>query len=171
MRPVLLPVVTAFALIAAAVPTVADSTQSLTAQVGGQPFASDHDGITLVPVAGGFTLVALTAGASAWPPPKTRIDRLSIQCRPFAEGQPFTLDSAALAGSSCEVTFTQGHRGMASEPDAQYTLDKAFAGNRFEVSRAAGKTIEGTFTFQLHDAAGTVLSISDGRFVAEDQQY
>lgn len=155
----------------ASFPVVAETTQSLSAQIDGKPFASDDDSITLIPVRDTFTLVALTAGASGWPPPSTPVDRLSIVCKPFTAGVPFVLDSVAFANSFCMVSFARGHRGMGRDPDAQYELDKGFAGNRFEVARASGKVIEGTFAFQLRSADGATLSITDGRFVAEDEQY
>lgn len=171
MRPSLLAGIAALAFAMSSLPVVAETVQSLSARVDGQPFVSDHDSITLIPVSDSFTLVALTAGATSWPPPKTPVDRLSIVCRPFAAGQALVLDNEAFAHSGCSVTFARGHRGMGQAPDAEYQLDKSFAGNRFEVVRASGKVIEGTFTFQLRDAGGATLSISDGRFVAEDQQY
>lgn len=158
-------------LAAAPFASQAETVQSLQATIDGKAFVSDDDSITLIPVSGSFTLVALTAGASSWPPPKTPIDRLSIVCDGYKEGQTLVVDAADFDRSLCNVTFTVGHRGMGEAPDAEYRLDKSFADNRFEITAAHGKTIEGRFSFQLKDAAGKTLALTDGRFVAEDQQY
>lgn len=158
------------ALVLATTLAHADTPQSLSAQVGDIAFASADEDITLVPVNGSFSLGASTAGASAWPPPKTRIDRLSITCDGFADGKPLVLDHKAFERSTCDVGFAMGTKSMGGEPDAQYRLDKNSAENRFEITRAEGKVYEGTFKFQLKDAAGKSITVSNGHFKVEDRQ-
>jgi hypothetical protein len=161
----------AIILIAVSFAGHAETVQSLQATIDGKAFVSDDESITLIPVSGSFTLVALTAGASDWPPPKTPVDRLAIFCDDYEEGQTLVLDSEDFDRSACDVTFTVGHRGMGEASDAEYRLDKSFEGNRFEITSVRDKTIMGRFAFQMKDEAGRILSITDGRFLAEDQQY
>ncbi len=149
----------------------AETVQSLQATVGTNSFVSDDDSISLIPVNDDFTLVALTAGASGWPPPKTPVDRLAIVCDGYREGQPLVLDAGDFDRGLCDVTFAVGHRGMGEAPDAEYRLDKSFAQNRFEITSARGKVVEGRFAFRLKDASGQTLMVEDGRFLAEDRQY
>jgi hypothetical protein len=147
-------------------------TQTLSAQIDGAEFVSDDDSITLVPLgnsSGSFSLSASSAGASAWPPPKTPVDRLGIVCSRLVAGQPLKLDSAAFSRAECNVTFSKGVKPMGGEPDAEYRLDKQHPGNRFEIEHAAGKRYSGQFSFQLIDAAGKPHPIS-GRFAVEDRQ-
>lgn len=161
-------------LLVVAVPSMAvqaQTVQSLQATVDGKSFVSDDDSINLIPVKDDFTLVALTAGASAWPPPKTPVDRLAIVCDGYQEGQPLVLAASDFDRSLCNVTFSIGHRGMGQAPDAEYQLDKSFADNRFEITSAKGKVIEGRFVFRLKDASGKTVLVEDGRFLAEDRQY
>jgi hypothetical protein len=147
-------------------------TQSLQAHVGTKVFESDDDGITLVPLPGGaFSLSASTKGASAWPPPKTPIDRLAIVCDGLEPGKAFKLDSLAFERSNCSVTFTEGTRPYGEDPDAEYSIDKNAKTHLFEVTRAAGKIYEGRFHFELkNDKTGARLSIEQGSFKAEDRQ-
>jgi hypothetical protein len=147
-------------------------TQSLKAHIGSTVFESDDDGITLVPLPGGeFSLSASTKGASAWPPPKTPIDRLAIVCDGLEPGKPFKLDGKSFERSSCDVTFTQGTRAYGEKPDAEYSLDKNVTTHFFEVTRASGKVYEGRFRFELkHDDTGVRLLIEQGGFKAEDRQ-
>jgi len=156
---------------ALAPPAAADQPQALSADIGGQPFVSDDDGIMLIPIGETFTLSATTAGASTYPPPKTRIDRLSITCDGYAPDRSFSLSAEALSRSTCDVGFTVGRKPYGEDPDAEFRLDKNSPDNRFEVTAARGKVIEGRFTFRLKDAKGTPLTIENGRFVAEDRQY
>jgi hypothetical protein len=149
----------------------ADTPQQFSARVGDAVFTSDDDGITLIPIGSSFTLTAATAGASAYPPPKTRVDRLSIICDGYTAGAPFRLDAAAFSRSNCEVRYVYGTRPFGEAPEAEYQLDKSSDDQLFEVTAARGKVIEGRFRFQLRDEAGRRLPIVDGRFVAEDRQY
>lgn len=144
--------------------------QSMTAQVGDIAFESGDDEIVLVPIDRSFSLSASTRGAAAWPPPKTRIDRLSISCDGFEAGKPFVLDHKAFERSTCDVTFAKGSKPMGGEPDAAYRLDKDSADNRFEIVHAEGKVYEGTFSFRLVDGNGGSISVANGRFKVEDRQ-
>lgn len=147
-------------------------TQSLNARLGATEFVSDDDSISLIPVgnsSGSFSLSATTKGASAWPPPKTLVDRIGIVCSGLAAGKPVKLDSQNFSRAECDVRFSKGVKVMGGEPDAEYKLDKQYAGNRFEVERAEGKRYIGSFSFRLLDAAGQAHPLS-GRFEAEDRQ-
>ena len=159
----------ALAVLAAPASSHAGESQTLTAQVGGVAFESGDDEITLVPIGDKFSLSASTKGAAAWPPPKTRVDRLSITCDGFADGKPLVLDHKAFERSVCDVTFQKGTKSMGGSPDAEYTLDKDSAANRFEITRASGKVYEGTFTFRLKDGKGGI-DVESGRFRIEDRQ-
>lgn len=155
------------ALLSLALPLAAAAeTQSLTAEVDGVAFASDDDGITLVPLDKSFSLGAMTAGAMAWPPPKTRIDRLAITCEAYVPGTPIVFGSDAFGRSSCDVRFEVGRGADAIE----YALDKKSATNRFEITASKGKAIEGTFAFDLVGKDGKRMAIRNGRFKAEDRQ-
>ena len=68
------------------------------------------------------------------------------------------------------MRFALGIKPMGGEPDAEYRLDKAHAGNRFIVESASGKRYAGRFQFRLVDAKGVAYEVADGRFVAEDRQ-
>jgi len=148
----------------------ADEPQTLTAQVGDIAFESGDDEITLVPIGDKFSLGASTKGAAAWPPPKTRIDRLSITCDGFADGKPLVLDHKAFERSVCDVRFEKGRKPMGGAADAEYTLDKDSADNRFEITRASGKVYEGVFTFRLKDEKGGAVAVTNGKFKVEDRQ-
>lgn len=161
-----------FVLLSAGAAAQAAETQSLSARVGGAAFVSDDDGITLVPLgnsSGSFSLSATTAGGSAYPPPKTPIDRLSIICSGLAAGKPIRLDSASFGRAECDVRFYKGVKPMGGDPDAEYTLDKQHAGNVFEVQSVAGKLYAGRFSFHLIDASGAKQAV-EGEFKAEDRQ-
>lgn len=160
----------AFATVAALSAARADEPQSLTAQVGDIAFRSGDAEISLVPIGDKFSLSASTEGAAAWPPPKTRIDRLSIVCDDFADGKPLLLDHKAFDRSTCDVRFEKGTRPMGGTPEAEYHLDKNDAANRFEITRANGKVYEGTFSFHLKDDQGGTIGVANGRFKAEDRQ-
>jgi len=160
-------------LFAATVATVvvhAETPQSFTAQVGDIALDSGDAEITLVPIGHSFSLSASTRGASAYPPPKTRIDRLSIVCDGFTEGKPLLLDHLTFERSTCEVTFDKGTKPMGGPPDATWHLDKNSAENRFEITAVSGKVYEGTFGFRLKDGQGNTISVTQGRFKAEDRQ-
>lgn len=148
----------------------ADEPQSLSATVQSTPFVSDDDGILLVPLKDTFTLEASSAGASSYPPPNTPVDHFWITCSAYTPGQPLRLDSKAFASNNCRVTFAKGTHSMGRDPDALYTLDKASPDNLFEITSAHAKVIEGRFNFSLTDAKGARVTISDGKFVAEDRQ-
>ena len=148
--------------------------QSLSATIDGTAFVSDDDGITLIPLgnrSGSFTLVAITAGGSAYPPPKTPLDRLSITCSGLEAGKPLHLDSKDFGRAECDATFARGVKPMGGDPDAEYRLDKRHADNLFDVETAAGKRYAGRFQLHFVDAAGAAHVLSDGRFDAEDRQY
>jgi len=159
-----------FAALVATAAVHAETPQSFAAQVGDIAFESGDAEITLVPIAGSFSLSASTRGASAYPPPKTRIDRLSIVCDGFADGKPLVLDHRSFERSVCNVTFDKGTKPMGGSPEATYQLDKNSADNRFEIKSASGKVYEGSFTFRLKDGQGNAISVSQGRFKAEDRQ-
>ena len=148
----------------------AEHPQSLGARIGDAAFESGDAEISFIATRGAFTLSASTRGASAWPPPKTRIDRLSIVCDGFVDGQPLRLDHAAFARSTCSVVFDRGNKPMGGAPDASFHLDKASTDNRFEITAANGKVYTGTFSFVLVDDAGATLRIAQGHFEAEDRQ-
>lgn len=148
----------------------ADEPQSMSAHVGDVAFDSGDAEIALVPIGGTFSLSASTRGAAAWPPPKTRVDRLSIVCDGFADGKPLVLDHKAFERSTCDVRFEKGTRPTGGAPEAEYRLDKDSAENRFEITRADGKVYEGTFSFRLKDDKGGTIAVANGRFKAEDRQ-
>jgi hypothetical protein len=148
----------------------AETPQSFTAQVGDIALESGDAEITLVPISGHFSLSASTRGASAYPPPKTRIDRLSIVCDGFTDGKAMQLDHRSFERSVCDVTFDKGAKPMGGSPEASYRLDKDSADNRFEITAASGKVYEGTFNFRLKDSQGTAISVTQGRFKVEDRQ-
>ncbi|MGB4857942.1 MAG: hypothetical protein WBP11_01310 [Dokdonella sp.] len=148
----------------------AEVPQMLTATVGDAKFASDDGNIYLIPVPGSFTLTAATAGADAYPPPKTPIDRLSITCNAYADGKPTTYAAKEWGPNLCQVNFIKGDKPMGGEPDATYTIDKSASDNLLEITSANGKVIEGRFHFTLKSEKGATLKISDGTFKAEDRQ-
>ena len=148
----------------------AETPQAFAAQIGDIAFESGDAEITLVPIKSSFSLSASTKGASAYPQPKTRVDRLSIVCDDFEDGKPLVLDHKAFERSTCSVTFQKGTKPMGGEPEATYQLDKNSTDNRFEIVTASGKVYDGRFTFRLKDAAGNAVSVSNGSFKAEDRQ-
>lgn len=160
----------AFAALATMSAARANEPQSMTAQVGDIAFESGDDEITLVPIDDKFSLSASTRGAAAWPPPKSRIDRLSIVCDGFESGKPLVLDRKAFERSTCDVRFEKGRKPMGGSPEAEYRLDKNSADNRFEIARANGKVYEGTFSFRLKDDKGGAVVVTNGRFKVEDRQ-
>ncbi len=161
-----------FVVFAAAVACVAqaETPQSFSARIGGDTFESGDAEISLVPVMGAFSLSASTRGASEWPPPKTRVDRLAITCDGFEDGKPLSRDSGDFARSTCDVTFERGRKSMGGQADAEYRLDKDAVGNRLDITSANGKVYSGTFSFQLKNDNGETLAVTDGRFTAEDRQ-
>lgn len=160
----------AFVILAAACVAQANEPQSMTAQVGDIAFEAGDAEITLVPIDGNFSLSASTRGAAAWPPPKTRVDRLSIVCDGFEAGRPLALDRKAFERSTCDVRFEKGAKPMGGSPEAEYRLDKDSSDNRFEITRANGKVYEGAFAFRLKDDTGGSVTVADGRFKVEDRQ-
>jgi hypothetical protein len=148
----------------------AETPQSFSAQVGDIAFESGDAEITLVPIKSSFSLSASTKGASTWPPPKTRLDRLAVVCDGFADGKPLVLDHKAFERSTCSVTFDKGYNPMGGNPEVTYKLDKNSADNRFEIVSANGKVYEGRFTFRLKDEKGNAITVNNGSFKAEDRQ-
>jgi len=153
------------ALACCASPADADSPQSLSATVNGARFSGDDDTILFVPLdSGEFTLSASTAGAASYPPPKTPIDRLSIVCRGYVPGKPLQIGKNEFSPDICYATYTLGTN------DEHFTLDKDNAANRFEITTNQARLIEGSFELHMTSAGGNVMTISEGRFVAEDRQ-
>lgn len=150
--------------------THAQVPQTLVATIGDEKFVSDDSNINLVPAAGSFTLMAATAGADAYPPPKTPIDRLSIICNGYADGKATTYASKEWGPDLCQVNFIKGDKPMGGEPDATYKLDKSASDNLLEITSATGKVIEGRFHFTLKGEKGEKMRVSDGSFKAEDRQ-
>lgn len=156
--------------LAAALEAGANEPQSLGAKVDGTAYAGDDDTIDFVPLpSGAFSLGASTAGAAAWPPPKTPIDRLSIVCNGYEAGKTLKLGSKEFDSSSCDATFRKGATEAGKDAD-DYRLDKNSTATVFEITAAHGKVIEGRFELHLRNKAGKSLAITDGHFVAEDRQ-
>lgn len=144
--------------------------QNLSATVDGKQFESDDDGILyLVPVKGVLNLIASTKGASAYPPPKTPVDKLSINCRNY-DGKPVKFTFANSGSRSCEVSFIKGvSQKPFGEPQAEYHL--ASGKNQLEITSVKGKVVEGTFSFELVDVKTKAkMTITGGTFKAEDRQ-
>ncbi|MBC3920543.1 hypothetical protein H8L32_23970 [Undibacterium sp. CY18W] len=144
--------------------------QQLSAKIDGKLFESDDDGITyLIPTKGVLNLIASTKGASAYPPPKTLTDRLSIICRSF-EGKPVKYQARDFGNNGCEVKFIKGESKQPfGEPVAEY--DARDGKNMLEITTVSGKVIEGKFSFELKDKkTKAVLMITEGTFKAEDRQ-
>ena len=138
-------------------------------------FESDDAGITLVPVAGSFTISAITKGFSAYPGPSGLSDRLMIACRGF-EPKPHKYSIEEFRSGRCNAGFTKGQsRQPLGKPVAEYesrrdaTQQKSF----IEITRASGKVIEGKFLVEMvpeGSAKGTKAIIAEGTFTAEDRQ-
>ncbi|MEP6483975.1 MAG: hypothetical protein ABJB01_05955 [Rudaea sp.] len=158
------PWIIALSFVAIASTSTAAETQSFTATIDGAKFISDDDSILLVPLKSSFSLSAATQGASAYPPPKTPIDRISIMCK--VEMQPVKLSRADMSDGTCEATLTKGSDKSAGE----YSLDKQNADNALEITAVKGKTMDGTFRFHMKNKAGASAVIADGKFRAEDRQ-
>ncbi len=149
----------------------ADKTpQHLSATVDGKLFESDDDGILyLIPTKGVLNLIASTKGASAYPPPKTPIDNLSINCRNY-DGKPVKFTFANSGSRSCEISFTKGVSPKPfGEPQAEYKL--ADGKNQLEITSVKGKVIEGTFNLEMVNVKTKAkMTITGGTFKAEDRQ-
>ncbi|MFZ6708803.1 hypothetical protein [Undibacterium sp. TC9W] len=148
----------------------AKTPQQFSAKIDGKLFESDDDGITyLIPTKGVLNLIASTKGASAYPPPKTLTDRLSIICRNF-DGKPVKYQARDFSNSGCEVKFIKGEsKKPFGEPVAEYTARDGK--NMLEITAVNGKLIEGKFSFELRDTkTKAVLTITEGTFKAEDRQ-
>ncbi|WP_171089100.1 hypothetical protein [Usitatibacter rugosus] len=157
-------------ILAAPTAVLADTPQSLSAKIGGKPFESDDDGILyLMPTKSTLNLMAATKGASAYPPPKTPIDRLAIMCKNF-DAKPVKYAAKDFGGHGCEVKFVQGvSKTPMGEPQAEYRI--APGNNVLEITSVKGKVIEGKFAFELVEVKTKAkLSITDGTFKAEDRQ-
>ena len=145
-------------------------TQRLSATVDGKAFEGDDDTILyLTPTKGVLNLIASTKGAAAYPPPKTPVDKLSINCRNY-DGKPVNFAFASSGSRSCEVSFAKGvSKQPFGEPQAEYRL--ADGNNHLEITSVKGKVIEGTFSFELVEVKTKArLSITGGSFKAEDRQ-
>ena len=138
--------------------------------VDGKLFESDDDGILyLVPTNGVLNLMASTKGAAAYPPPKTPVDKLSINCR-NCDGKPVKFTFATSGSRSCEVTFTKGvSKKPFGDSEAEYRL--VDGKNQLEITSVKGKVIEGSFSFELVEVKTKVkMTITGGTFKAEDRQ-
>ena len=158
--------------ITCSVPTLAlaDVPQNLSATVDGKRFESDNDSITyLMPRKGVLNLIAKTKGSSAYPPPKTPVDQLSIICNHF-ESKPVKFSFPKAGSPSCEVRFSKGlSKEMMGDPQAEYRL--VDGNNLLEITSVQGKVIEGKFSFELIEIKTKArLVISGGVFKAEDRQ-
>ncbi len=149
----------------------AKTPQNLTAKVGGKVFESDDPGILyLMPTKSGFNLIAGTKGASAYPPPKTLTDRLSIMCRGF-NAKPVKWVAKDFGNHGCEVTFVEGEsKKPFGDPVAEYRATGSDK-NVMEITSVNGKVIEGKFTFEMINTKTKArMMITDGTFKAEDRQ-
>jgi hypothetical protein len=149
---------------------LADVPQHLSATVDGKRFESDDDSITyLLPRKSVLNLIAKTKGSSAYPPPKTPIDQLSIVCNHF-EAKPVKFAFPSAGSPSCEVRFKKGlSKEMFGDPQAEYKL--ADGNNQLEITSVQGKVIEGKFSFELIEVKTKArMTISSGIFKAEDRQ-
>ena len=155
---------------ALAAPAFAE-TQSLTASVGGTKFESDDPGITyLMPTKTVLNLIAKTKGASAYPPPKTPIDRLSIVCKNF-QGKAVRFEAKDFGGHGCEAVFVKGESPKPfGEPQAEYRMVPG-GKNWIEITGVKGKVIDGKFALEAADTkTKATIVITEGVFRAEDRQ-
>ncbi len=151
-------------------PAAAATPQHLSATIDGRKFESDDAGILyLMPTRSVLNLIASTKGASAYPPPKTLSDRLSINCSNF-DGKPRKYSAKEFGSSGCEVRFIKGEsRQPFGAPEAEYKI--ADGNNVFEVTSVKGKVIEGRFSFEMVEVkTKSRIRITDGVFKAEDRQ-
>ena len=158
-------------IFATSLPATAATPQNLSATIDGKKFESDDDGITyLIPTKGVLNLNASTKGASAYPPPKTPIDFLSVICNGF-DGKPVKFMQKDFGNHGCEAQFVKGKsKVLFGEPDAEY--DSRYGkNNTFEVTSVKGKVIEGKFHFEMKEKKPkAALVVIDGTFKAEDRQ-
>ena len=150
-------------------------TQSLKANIDGSSFESDDPGVLLVPVAGSFTISAITKGFSAYPGPAGLSDRLMFGCRGY-EAKPHKYSIEDFRSGRCNAGFTKGQsKQTMGKPVAEYesrrdaTQQKSF----IEITSASGKVIEGKFLVELvpeGSPKGTKAIVAEGTFKAEDRQ-
>lgn len=148
----------------------ADTPQRLSATIDGKLFESDDSGIMyLVPRKGVLNLMASTKGAGAYPPPKTPVDKLSINCNDY-DGKPVKFSFATSGSRSCEVSFSKGvSQKPFGDPQAEYRM--VDGKNQLEITSVKGKVIEGTFSFELVEVKSKArMTITGGTFKAEDRQ-
>lgn len=151
-------------------PAQAETPQKFSAKIAGMNFESDDASILhLIPSKGVINIIAATKGASAYPPPKTPIDRLSIICRNF-EAKPVVYAAKDFGNHGCEVTFTKGEsKKPFGEPEAEYRIRDGK--NSLEITSVKGKVIEGKFSFEMLDKkTGNKISVTEGVFKVEDRQ-
>ena len=164
-------VATLAGIVVTSLPATAATPQNLSATIDGNKFESDDDGILyLMPTTGVLNLSASTKGASAYPPPKTPIDRLSVICRGF-DGKPVKFIAKDFGNHGCEARFIKGQSKVPfGEPEAEY--DSRYGkNNTFEVTSVKGKVIEGKFHFEMKEKKPkAALVVIDGTFNAEDRQ-
>lgn len=158
-------------IVATSFPATAATPQNLSATIDGKKFESDDDGITyLMPTKGVLNLIASTKGASAYPPPKTPIDRLSVICRGF-DGKPVKFIAKDFGNHGCEARFLKNESKVPfGAPEAEY--DTRYGKNStFEITSVNGKVIEGKFRFEMKEKnSRAALVVIDGTFKAEDRQ-
>ncbi len=159
------------ATVATSLSAHAATPQNLSATIDGKKFESDDDGILyLMPTKGVLNLIASTKGASAYPPPKTPIDRLSVICRGF-DGKPVKFIAKDFGNHGCEARFIKNESKVPfGEPEVEY--DSRYGkNNTFEITSVNGKVIEGKFHFEMKEKKPkAVLVVIDGTFKAEDRQ-
>ncbi|CAN5425658.1 hypothetical protein BH11PSE11_BH11PSE11_01930 [soil metagenome] len=148
----------------------AKTPQQLSAKIDGKLFESDDDGILyLIPIKGTMNLIATTKGASAYPPPKTLSDRLSISCRNF-NGKPVKFEAKDFGSHGCEARFIKGEsKQPMGEPVGEF--DARDGKNVIEITSVNGKVIEGKFYLELKNKkTKETIIINEGTFKAEDRQ-
>lgn len=148
----------------------AKTPQKFSAKIAGVSFESDDDGILyLMPTKGVINIIVTTKGASAYPPPKTPIDNLSIICRHF-EGKPIHYAAKDFGSNGCEVTFTKNQsKKPFGKPGAEFKI--VDGNNSLEITSVKGKVIEGKFSFEMiEEKTGKKMSVTEGVFKAEDRQ-
>jgi len=152
--------------------------QAFTATVGGQAWASDHDGITVVPVetSGGgstVTLRAVTKGFSGWPTPKGFPDAFSLLCPLPRKAEKVAV--GVTGNRDCRISFTKAERSLMS-PDYKTTPNEGeftsvSGGNGFvNFTRVQGKTIEGEFSAELVNTKTKAKLPVSGKFKGLDEQ-
>ena len=159
-------------LIAACAQTAMAETQSLKATIDGKVFESDDDGITLIPVAGSFSLSASTKGFSRYPSPPGLSDRLAIACRNF-EGNAVKYTADDFAYGRCNASFAKGRSKQPfGKDEALFEVNRKSISPKtmVEITKASGKVIEGRFVLEMMEEGKAKKISVEGTFRAEDRQ-